>query len=135
MTLEDHIKHLRWVLSQLRTHKLYAKPEKCQFHCTEISYLGYDISPEGIKMQHKKVDTVFDWPQPSNRKDIQRFLGFSNYYRKFIKGFSKLAKPLTQLTSQSKPFIWTKEASTAFEFLKTCFSTAPILRFPDATLP
>ncbi|XP_053571958.1 maestro heat-like repeat-containing protein family member 1 [Bombina bombina] len=132
--MEDRKKHVLWVLSRLRTHHVYAKLEKCSFHTEEITFLGYKITSSGVKMEDGKIDTILKWPTPTNRKQVQRFLGFANFYRKFIKGFSKIAKPLCRLTGTQTRFLWTPETEKAFNFLKQCFTTAPILRFPDANL-
>ncbi|XP_053563647.1 retrotransposon-like protein 1 [Bombina bombina] len=129
-TLEEHIKYVSWVLSRLQIHRLYAKAEKCQFHTQEISFRGYFISPHGIQMQQDKVETVTQWPEPRNRKQLQRFLGFSNYYRKFIKNYSTIAKPLTKLPSSNSPFRWNPQANDAFQFLKSSFTIAPISLLP-----
>lgn len=133
-TLDSHRQHVRWVLSRLRTHKLYAKLEKCSFETDSISFLGYIISRSGLQMDPQKVDCIKTWPSPRNRKELQRFLGFANYYRKFIRNFSALVKPLTLLTSSLTPFRWGPPAQQAFELLKSKFTTAPILRLPDPSL-
>jgi len=79
--MEEHTKHVREVLRQLRQHKLYAKPEKCEFHSDLVEYLGYFLSPDGLTMSQDKVKTICDWPEPCKVKDIQSFLGFVNFYR------------------------------------------------------
>ncbi|XP_053567511.1 uncharacterized protein LOC128657260 [Bombina bombina] len=122
---EDHIKHVRWVLGRLRTHQLYAKPEKCLFHVTQISFLGYHISSAGLKMEDGKVEAIQNWPIPTNTKEVQRFLGFANVYRKFIKDFSTIVKLLTKLTGSQTPFKWNSQAEEAFNSLKTSFTTIP----------
>lgn len=132
--LDSHRKHVRWVLSRLRTHNLYAKMEKCSFETTSVTFLGYIISPEGVKMDNRKVECIQNWPQPTTRKGVQKFLGFANFYRKFIRNFSALAKPLTQLTSSKTPFRWGSAPQKAFDSLKTKFTTAPILRLPNPNL-
>ncbi|XP_053563243.1 tyrosine--tRNA ligase, cytoplasmic isoform X1 [Bombina bombina] len=132
--ISDHIKHVRWVLARLKIHKLYAKLEKCSFHNTSISFLGYTISSAGIQMQSEKVEAVKHWPQPTDRKSLQRFLGFANYYRKFIKNFSTVVKPLTQLTGTTHPFLWEEKHTHVFENLKRLFTEAPILMLPNVEL-
>ncbi|KAG1928582.1 retrotransposable element [Pimephales promelas] len=111
---------------------LYAKNEKCEFHQTSISFLGYIISQEGVAMDEKKVKGVVDWPLPQTIKELQRFLGFANFYRRFIRNFSLIAAPLTALTKRhSHRISWNPEAQQAFHDLKTRFTTAPILHHPD----
>ena len=84
----------------LQKHNLFLKPEKCKFEKTEVEYLGVIISPNSIKMDPVKLAGVMEWPTPSNRKEVQSFLGFTNFYRRFIQGFSHLACPLFDLTQK-----------------------------------
>ena len=94
----EHTKHVRLILSKLRAHGLYAKPEKCEFDRTSVEFLGYVISSDGLTMDKKKVAMVQEWEVPTRVKDVQSFLGFTNFYRRFIQGFSTLAQPLIALT-------------------------------------
>ncbi|XP_069832300.1 uncharacterized protein [Dendropsophus ebraccatus] len=120
----------------LRQNQLFAKLSKCQFGVQEVSFLGYKITPSSFGMDPLKVAAIEKWERPRNLKALQRFLGFANYYRKFIKGFSVIAKPLTDLTRRGADMEnWTPEAMLAFDKLKTCFSTAPVLIQPDFELP
>ncbi len=127
----DHVQHVRRVLQRLLEHHLFAKVEKCEFHARSIPFLGFILSPEGIRMDPAKVEAVADWPIPENRRAVQRFLGFANFYRRFIRNFSQVALPLTDLTSTRTRFSWSSQAQTAFESLKNRFSSAPILTTPD----
>src|ERR1700682_375681 len=131
---EEHDKHLRIVLETLRENKLYAKLSKCEFYSKEISFLGHVINEHGIKMEPSKVDAVSKWPQPKNVHDIRSFLGLAGYYRRFVKDFSKIASPLTELLHKSKKFQWTDEQEQAFHTLKVAVSTAPVLIVPDPKL-
>src|ERR1700738_28715 len=131
---DEHDKHLRIVLETLRENKLYAKISKCEFYSKEISFLGHVINEYGIKMEPSKVDAVSKWPQPKNVHDIRSFLGLAGYYRKFVKDFSKIASPLTELLHKSKKFQWTDEQEQAFHTLKVAVSTAPVLIVPDPKL-
>ncbi len=103
---ETHDKHVRLVLATLREHGLYAKLEKCEFDKSSMAFFGYVISPYGIFKHKSKVETIQCWATPSSVKDVQRFLGFANFYCRFIKGYSKITTPLTTLTCKDKPFSW-----------------------------
>ncbi|KAG1934122.1 retrotransposable element [Pimephales promelas] len=109
-TFEDHVKEVRAVLQRLIENQLYAKLPKCEFHQTQIAFLGYIISAEGVTMDGDKVQAVVDWPQPKNVKQLQRFLGFANFYRRFIRNFSVIAAPLTSML-QEREFIVEVDAS------------------------
>jgi hypothetical protein len=100
-----------------------------------VAFLGYVISLDGIFMDKLKVETIQCWATPSSVKDIQHFLGFANFYRRFIKGYSKITTPLTALTYKDKPFSWNPMAQAAFDTLKMAFTFAPILIHPDPTKP
>ncbi|KAL0177020.1 hypothetical protein M9458_025914, partial [Cirrhinus mrigala] len=112
---------------------LFVKAEKCVFHAQSVSFLGYIVSSEGIRMDPDKVKAVVDWPTPDSRKALQRFLGFANFYRRFIRNFSQLAASLTALTSSRTTFRWSDAANIAFSNLKSRFISAPILVAPDPT--
>lgn len=130
-TLAEHHSHVRAVLQRLLENRLYAKAEKCEFHLTSVSFLGYILAGGQVKTDPAKVKAVTDWPVPSTRKQLQGFLGFANFYRRFIRNYSLVAAPLTRLTSTKLPFGWSAEADSAFTKLKHLFSTAPILAQPD----
>ncbi len=133
---EEHIGQVRNVLSRLLENQLYVKAEKCEFHVKQTTFLGYSISHEGVRMDERKVRAVTEWPQPSTIKELQRFLGFANFYRRFIRNYSIVSAPLTSLL-KGKPskLKWTEEAKTAFTTLKEKFTTAPILKHPEPSLP
>uniref|UniRef100_A0A672F8Z2 Gypsy retrotransposon integrase-like protein 1 n=1 Tax=Salarias fasciatus TaxID=181472 RepID=A0A672F8Z2_SALFA len=130
----EHTQHVRQVLERLQKNQLYIKAEKCEFHQHTVSFLGYIISQGEMTMDPVKLSAVQNWPQPENRKQLQRFLGFANFYRRFIRDYSKIAAPLTALTSTSRPFMWTAVTSQAFQDLKNRFTSAPILIQPDPNL-
>ncbi len=131
-SLREHVQHVRAVLRRLIDHQLYAKAEKCEFHQESVSFLGYVISSGGVAMEDQKVHTVVNWPQPTNLKELQRFLGFANFYRRFIRNFSSIAAPLTSMTKRSSQRLtWSPTARQAFQTLKERFTTAPILHHPD----
>jgi hypothetical protein len=98
--LEEHRKHVLKVLEALSEVGLHLKPEKCEFHQREVKYLGFIISTSGTKMDPAKVVTIQEWPEPRNVKDVQSFLGFANFYRRFIKGYSNIVAPMTRLTGK-----------------------------------
>ena len=134
-TMEAHHLHVRQVLQRLLENKLFVKAEKCSFHTESTPFLGFIVERGQVRAAPEKIQAVTGWPHPTSRKQLQRFLGFANLYRRFIRNYSRLAAPLTRLTSSSMTFTWTKEAEQAFEFLKTCFSSAPILKHTDTTKP
>ncbi len=132
-SLQEHVQHVRRVLQRLLENGLFVKAEKCAFHAQSVPFLGYIISSEGTRMDPDKVKAVVDWPTPDSCKALQRFLGFANFYRRFIRNFSQLAAPLTALTSTRVTFRWSSAAEAAFSNLKSRFVSAPILVAPDPT--
>ncbi len=129
--LQVHVQHIRRVLQRLLENRLFVKAEKCMFHARSVTFLGSVVSAEGISMDPDKVRAVIDWPVPDSRVALQRFLGFVNFYRCFIRDFSRVAAPLTTLTSSKTRFSWSGAAQDAFERLKGLFTSAPILITPD----
>jgi Reverse transcriptase (RNA-dependent DNA polymerase) len=103
-TFEEHKRHVRLVLKRLQEAGLYVKPQKCQFYATKVSFLGFMIFSEGIHMDPAKVEAVLRWERPKSSHDIQIFLSFANFYRCFIKGYSKITAPLTNLTRKDVKF-------------------------------
>lgn len=134
--LQEHVQHVRLVLQQLLRKHLFIKLEKSEFHVQEVSFLGFIVSKGQIQMDTAKTKAVKDWPQHTSIKQVQRFLGFSHIYHKFIRNFSAIAAPLTTLTRKNnKGFQWTDEAEKAFCKLKDRFTSAPILTIPYPELP
>uniref|UniRef100_A0A8C5QSG8 Gypsy retrotransposon integrase-like protein 1 n=1 Tax=Leptobrachium leishanense TaxID=445787 RepID=A0A8C5QSG8_9ANUR len=133
--LKAHREHVKTVLRRLQEQRLYAKAEKCIFDTDTVEFLGFIISPGNIRMDPTKTEAVATWPVPANKKGVQSFIGFCNFYRKFIRGFSTIIRPLTRLTRQDIKFIWTEDAQKAFHKLKNMFTQAPILTLPDPTYP
>ncbi|SPC64434.1 related to pol protein [Ustilago sp. UG-2017b] len=137
-TEESHVKHVTEVLTRLRSNRLFAKLSKCEFHTKTVEFLGYIIKPTGIEMDPEKVRTVKEWPMPESIHDIQRFLGFANFYRRFIAHFARIAKPLTALvkpTGRFKKFELPEEAQQAFHQLIQAFTSAGVLQHFDYHLP
>ena len=122
-----HVDHVREVLKRLRDNQLFCKVEKCFFHQTSVEFLGYYISPDGISMDPGKTDAIRKWPVPQNVKQVQSFLGFANFYCRFIDNYSGIVVPLTRLTRKDAPFVWDENVQQAFEGLKAAFTTAPVL--------
>ena len=134
-TLEEHEQHVKKVLDVLRREKLYAKESKCEFFKPEVEFLGHIVGRNGIRMMEDKVQAVKEWPTPTRVTDVRAFLGTAGYYRKFIRDFSRLASPLSELTKDDVPFVWGAEQQQAFDALKKAISTAPVLILPDPKLP
>ena len=131
---EDHEKHVRQVLQRLREHQLYARPSKCTFFTDTVEYLGHIIGPDGIKPNPALVKAIIEFPQPRTLKELQSFLGLANYYRKFIKNYSKISLPLTdalQNASNSRPVIFTDAMIQAFNGLKKALTNDPCLKLSD----
>lgn len=127
-TLEEHEAHVRRVLQRLRDWGLQVDVDKCEFHVQETKFLGVIVSTEGLRMDPGKTKAITEWAQPQTVRDIRSFLGFANFYRRFVHGFSKKAKPLTKLTGKDVPFVWGPEQQEAFDALKRSVTSAPILR-------
>ncbi|GAA5916771.1 hypothetical protein JCM5296_001318 [Sporobolomyces johnsonii] len=134
-TKEQHEAHVKQVLETMREAKLYAKAEKCTFDDSSTEYLGFIIDRDGVKMDPTKIEAVRSWPLPTNVKEVQSFLGFANFYRRFIQGYSKIALPLTRLTKKKIEFTMDEAAVAAFEELKAAFDGDKILRHFRPGLP
>jgi hypothetical protein len=125
---EEHEEHLHLALQKLREHRLYAKLSKCEFWMKQVAFLGHVISKGGISVDPSKVQDVLSWNAPMSVDDIQNFLGLAGYYRRFIKAFSKIRKPMTELLEKDKKFEWTPACEASFQELKKRLTTAPIWR-------
>ncbi|QRV79678.1 Retrotransposable element Tf2 protein [Ceratobasidium sp. AG-Ba] len=132
---EDHAKHVKEVLKILRENNLYAKLSKCEFFVKRVIFLGLVITPEGISMEEEKIKAIMDWGAPRKIKEVQAFLGFVNFYRRFIAEFSKIARPLHDLTRKDTRFEWNQECQQAFEEIKKRVSQDPVLIHPDPDKP
>lgn len=126
-TREEHTEHLRTVVQRLQDAGLYAKISKCEFFVPETKFLGLIVGRDGIRMDSNKVKAVVDWKTPRTLTDVQAFIGFGNFYRRFIRDFSKIVAPLVNLTKKTVPFQWTDACEQAFRRLKSAFTSAPIL--------
>jgi hypothetical protein len=130
---EEHEKNLRLVLQKLRSNKLYAKFSKCEFWLTKVAFLRHVISAGGISVSLGKVKDVLNWMPPTTALEIQSFLGLVGYYHRFIKDFSKIAKPMMKLLEKNKVVEWTTECQASFEELRKHLTSAPVLVLPDLT--
>ncbi|GJR12691.1 putative reverse transcriptase domain-containing protein [Tanacetum coccineum] len=127
---EEHANHLRIILELLRKEKLYAKFSKCDFWIRMVQFLRHLIDSQGLHVDPAKIEVVKNWASPITPTKVCQFLGLADYYRRFIQGFSKIAKPLTKLTQKNKKYIWGKDQETAFQLLKQKLCEAPILALP-----
>ena len=133
--LEDLARYERIVLQKLRENDLYLKPKKCEFREPKVEYLGMVIKEGQISMDPVKLGGIRDWPIPTTVKEVRSFLGFGNFYHRFIRGFSELAQPLNDLLKKDKKFEWTPNQQHAFETLKKQFTEEPVLMMPDHSKP
>jgi hypothetical protein len=127
----DHEEHLRLVLQKLRDNQLYAKFSKCEFWIGEVPFLGHIISNGGISVDLAKVKEIMEWRVPTTVTEIRSFLGLAGYYRRFIEGFSKIAKPMTSLLEKGKEFKWDERCQDSFDQLKKRLMSPPVLIMPD----
>ena len=148
-SFDEHVQHLEQVFDRLKSYNLKLAPKKCKFFQNSVRYLGHVVSEHGLSVDPEKTSKVADWKVPQNAKDLHSFLGFANYYRKYISGFAKIARPLTDLLGgdnstrkrrkKSPPssitWKWEIEHQEAFDKLKQCLTNAPVLGFPDPNLP
>ena len=111
---EEHIEHLRLVLATLREHQLYAKFIKCEFWLKEVGFLGHVLSKGGVSIDPAKIKSIMDWEAPTNQTEVRGFLGLAGYYRKFVVGFSSIARPMTQLLKKDTRFMWTEKCEASF---------------------
>lgn len=131
---KEELRHkTRHVLKKLRKNDLYLKPEKCAFKKQIIKYLGLIIKPDHIAMDPIKLAGIAKWPTPIKVKDIQKFLGFANFYKRFINHYTDIAQPLDNLKAGKLSWNWTPKCQKAFDTLKTAFTWKPILLMPDKT--
>lgn len=128
-SLEEHRTIVKRVLDILEKNQLYLKPQKCEFEREEIEYLGVIIGHNSMRMDPVKIRGIMEWPEPKNLKQTQAFLGFTNFYRRFVRGYSEVAKPLTRLTGKEE-FSWGEEQKIAFQKLKDRIAEDAVLALP-----
>jgi hypothetical protein len=134
-TEEEHLRHLRAVLQRLRERKLYIKLKKCEFMQQEVGFLGHRIGAEGLRVAPDKVGAVQQWPVPSSVTEVRSFLGLANFYRRFVKNYSLIALPLTELTKTTVAWQWGTKQQTAFDELKAALCSPPVLLVADHSKP
>ena len=119
------------VLKRLEENDLFVKPEKCMWKVREVGFLGVVIEEDGVRMEKEKVQGVVEWPVPKSVKDVQKFLGLANYYRRFVKNFVKITRPLHEMIRKEIKWSWEEKQQKAFEELKKRFTTELVLVMPD----
>ncbi|GKF61491.1 putative reverse transcriptase domain-containing protein, partial [Tanacetum coccineum] len=129
---KEHEEHLKIILGLLKEEKLYAKFSKCDFWLDSVQFLGHVINREGVHVDPSKIEAIKNWSTPSTPTEVRQFLGLAGYYRRFIEGFSLIAKPLTKLTQKNKKYEWGEEEA-AFQILKQKLCSAPILALPEGS--
>ena len=134
-TRKEHDRIVRETLKRLQGNGLAVAADKCVWRTTEVEFLGYVLSRDGVKMAQNKVEAVLSWKAPESLTEVQAFLGFANFYRRFIQDDSWVARPLTELTKKAEKWVWSREAEAAFQELKERFTTAPILSHFNAQKP
>lgn len=132
-SLQEHKIKFNKLAERLRKANLKLQPDKCEFLRKEVGYLGHVISDEGVKPDPSKLHAVKEFPRPVHAKNIKQFLGLAGYYRRFIPGFSNVARPLTNLLKKDEPFVWRNEQEAAFTHLRDALCSKPILQYPDFT--
>ena len=129
-TFEEHLRDLESVFQKLYEANVSIKLSKCVFAASEVEYVGFLLSEEGIRPQSKLTEAILSFGTPRNKKEVKRFLGMAGFYREFIEHFATMADPLNQLTKDSVVFVWSIECVEAFESLKKALASAPVLAFP-----
>jgi hypothetical protein len=130
-SLEEHTQHLTTVLQILKENKLLIKKSQCSFAQQQLEYLGHVIGVHGVATDPAKIQAIRDWPTPSLVKHIRSFLGLAGYYRRFIRQYGVLSRPLSDLLKKNAQFQWTSIHQQAFEALKQALIFAPVLALPD----
>ncbi|XP_038899536.1 uncharacterized mitochondrial protein AtMg00860-like [Benincasa hispida] len=133
MTEAEHEEYLRKVLETLKANKLYAKFSKCEFWLRQVSFLGHVVSKEGVYVDPAKVEGVTSWARPTTVSEVCSFLGLVGYYRRFVKDFSRIAAPFTQLIRKGATFFWNEACENSFQDLKQRLDSASVLIVPDGS--
>ncbi|GKD43779.1 putative reverse transcriptase domain-containing protein [Tanacetum coccineum] len=130
---KEHEEHLKAILELLKKEQLYAKFSKCEFWIPKVQFLGHVIDSRGIHVDPAKIEAIKDWASPKTPTEIRQFLGLAGYYRRFIEGFSKIAKSMTKLTQKGIKFDWGEKEENAFQLIKQKLCSAPILALPEGS--
>ncbi|GJZ34855.1 putative reverse transcriptase domain-containing protein, partial [Tanacetum coccineum] len=130
---KEHKEHLKAILELLKKEQLYAKFSKCEFWIPKVQFLGHVIDSRGIHVDPAKIESIKDWASPKTPTEIRQFLGLAGYYRRFIEGFSKIAKSMTKLTQKGIKFDWGEKEENAFQLIKQKLCSAPILALPEGS--
>nr|GFC63039.1 retrotransposon protein, putative, Ty3-gypsy subclass [Tanacetum cinerariifolium] len=130
---EEHGEHLKTILKLLKDENLYAKFSKCDFWLNSLQFLGHVIDSSGIHVDPAKIEAIKSWAAPTTPTEVRQFVGLAGYYRRFIKEFYLIAKPLSKLTQKGKPFIWGNNEEEAFQTLKRKLCSAPILSLHEGS--
>ena len=130
-TFKEHLGNLKSVLQRFSEAGLRLKPSKCSFFQSKVQYLGHIISREGVEPDPAKIEKIASWPVPTSVRETQQFLGFAGYYRRFVKDYAHIARPLHRLTERPANFVWTDDCQDAFEKLRCHLTSPPILVYPD----
>ena len=129
-TFDEHIVDVEAVFQRIRAGNISLKASKCVIAANTVDFLGYELASKGIKPQHRLTTAINDFPRPKNRKEVKRFLGMAGFYRNFIKGFGDISHPLNKLTCDNVKFDWNEGCEKAFNELKHCLASEPVLAFP-----
>ncbi len=134
-TMEQHLTDIQVILEKLQSAGLTLNLKKCKLCLREISFLGHVVNSQGVTADPSKVEAIHTYPIPENLKEVQRFLGLAGWYHRFVPNFSQIAEPLNALKKKNKSFQWTPQCQQAFDHLKACLSSPPILGHPQLQLP
>ena len=129
-TFDEHLERVRLVLDRIAAAGLKLKPRKCHLFAKEVTFLGHVLSSQGVLPNPDNVQKLLDWPEPRTVTEVRGFLGLGNYYRRFVRNFSQIAQPMTDLTKKGNSFRWSPACQKAFEDLKRILCSAEVMAYP-----